>query len=172
MFIEWPADAFPARVRRSRLVLSVGSVRIGRWTPAERGQEDRRPTARRKRLQWNDDVRHCHILFVSSSDAGRIGELSRRVEGRPILIVGETTDLAKRGAIINFRIEDGRVRFDINVECGQTCAPQYQLEILKSPESSRGLRRTDEPPRATCLNTTPHPARANGSEQSNKDAFA
>jgi hypothetical protein len=131
MFIEWPADAFPA----AGLPITIGvlgSDPFGSTLDATiRGKKiDGRPLVV-KQLQWNDDVRHSHILFVASSEAGRIAELSRRVEGRPILIVGETTDLAKRGAVINFRIDDGRVRFDINIEAAKRARLSISSKLLK-----------------------------------------
>ena len=43
----------------------------------------------------------------------------RRVGNLSVLIVGESQDLARQGAVINFRIEDNRVRFDINVDAAK-----------------------------------------------------
>ena len=81
-----------------------------------------------KRLQWNQDVRQCHIVFLSAAEAPRIEELAQRVDGLPILLVGDTDDLARRGATMNFRVDDNQVRFDVNREA----ATRARLKISPS----------------------------------------
>ena len=54
----------------------------------------------------------CHVLFVPSrADATRY---LRAANGRPVLTVGESPDFIGQGGIINFVIEQNRVRFEIN----------------------------------------------------------
>jgi hypothetical protein len=72
-----------------------------------------------KHLKWGDDVRGCNILFVSSSETPHLDELFRTIRGLPILTIGDTPGFAGRGGIINFVLEDNRVRFDIDVEAAK-----------------------------------------------------
>lgn len=138
MFIDWPTDAFRAKASPITIGI-VGSDPFGPALDATIRDKkiDGRPLAV-KRLQWSDDLRQSHILFIGSSEAGKIGELARRVEGRPILIVGETTDLATRGASINFRIDDGRVRFDVNVDAAKKARLSISSKLLKVARIVRG----------------------------------
>jgi hypothetical protein len=127
---EWPRDAFAAPTTPFTIGI-VGADPFGETidlTVAGR-KIDNRPIVVR-RLQWGDDPRLCHILFISAADGARIGELTSRIERRPVLIVGESPDLARRGAIINFKIEDGRVRFEVNVDAARRARLTISSQVL------------------------------------------
>jgi hypothetical protein len=69
-----------------------------------------RPIVVRRISRWQDP---CELLFVSASvrDAFRILDQA----GTGVLTVGETPGFLKDGGIINFVVEDRRVRFDIDL---------------------------------------------------------
>jgi hypothetical protein len=71
----------------------------------------------------------CNVLFVPKGvpPAG----LLREARTKPILTVGESTDFLHEGGVVNFFMEDGKVRFEI----GQDAASRAQLRI-----SSRLMR--------------------------------
>jgi len=131
MFIEWPRDAFPTA--SSPITIGVvGSDPFGQTldlTVDKRRIDNRRIVV--KRLQWGQDFRQCHILFIGSAESARIGELTSRVAGQPVLIVGEATDLAKRGATINFKIEDDKVRFEVNVDAAKRARLTISSKVLR-----------------------------------------
>jgi hypothetical protein len=58
----------------------------------------------------------CHILFVNSSERRRFRSLSGRLKGSAVLSVGETPGFTADGGVINFKLEDGKVRFEIDLE--------------------------------------------------------
>jgi hypothetical protein len=128
MFVDWPADAFPSK--NSPIV--IGIVGNDPFGPAiDDTVRDKRIDGRPlvvKRLDWSQDLRQCHILFLA--DGGRIADVVRRVGGLSVLIVGETQDLASHGAVINFRIEDNRVRFDINVDAAKRSRLTISSQLL------------------------------------------
>ena len=93
MFVDWPADAFPGR--DSPIV--IGIVGTDPFGPAiDDTVRDKRIDGRPlvvKRLDWAQDLRQCHILFVA--DGSRIADVVRRVGDLSVLTVGETQDLAQ-----------------------------------------------------------------------------
>jgi|SRR5579872_898766 len=113
-FVDWPADAFP-RPDAPFVIGIVGKDPFGSIIDhAVQGKSiNGRPFVVR-RLKLDQDLRQCHILFVSASEKDKIGRLLAAVGGAPILTVGETPGFACRGGIVNFRIERGTVRFEIN----------------------------------------------------------
>lgn len=62
----------------------------------------------------------CQILFVAAaaSDADKLGVIQQS-QGKPVLVVGEETGFAQRGAMINFFAEDNKIHFEINVEAAR-----------------------------------------------------
>ncbi len=138
MFVEWPTEAFPA----PSSPITIGIVGADPFGSAiDLTVRDKRIDNRRlvvKRLLWNQDLRQCHIVFLSAAEAARIGELAQRVEGLPILIVGDTDDLARRGATVNFRVDDNQVRFDINREAATRARLKISASLLDLARIVRG----------------------------------
>jgi hypothetical protein len=58
----------------------------------------------------------CSILFVNSSDRKRFRSIAGRIKGSGVLTVGEMHGFTSDGGVINFRLEDGKVRFEIDVD--------------------------------------------------------
>jgi YfiR/HmsC-like len=115
MFVEWPPDAF-ARPDSSVVIGVVGTDPFG-WA-LDRTVQDKKIGKRQivvERLQWGQDARRCHIVFVSGSDTARLGELAARLEGAPTLIVTDG-DGARHRSAISFVVNDNKVGFEINVE--------------------------------------------------------
>jgi len=81
--------------------------------------------------QWNqkmESLKTCHLLMFCICDSVRIKDLSqiiKALKGSPVLTVGETAGFLEFGGIINFLMEDKKVRFEINV----TAAKKNKLKI-------------------------------------------
>jgi hypothetical protein len=71
----------------------------------------------------------CDVLFVPAGVPA--APLLHDARTRPILTVGESETFLRAGGIVNFFMDDGKVRFEIN----QDAASRAQLRI-----SSRLLR--------------------------------
>ena len=72
-----------------------------------------------KHLKWGNDLKDCNILFVSNSETAHLDEIFRIIKGLPILTIGQMPDFARRGGIINFILEDDKVRFEVNVDAAR-----------------------------------------------------
>jgi hypothetical protein len=67
----------------------------------------------------------CNILFVAGPERKRFQSGAAALRESGVLTVGETPGFAKEGGVINFKLEDGKVRFEINVDA----AAQERLHI-------------------------------------------
>ena len=59
-----------------------------------------------------------HLLFVAGSDPARVGQLMRAAPA-VFLTVTECTNPQHCGSVINFRIVDERVRFDVSLDAAE-----------------------------------------------------
>jgi YfiR/HmsC-like len=75
------------------------------------------------------DANGCHVLFIP--EGASAAPLLREVRTRPVLTIGESDDFLRAGGVVNFVMQDGKVRFEIS----QEAAARAQLRI-----SSRLLR--------------------------------
>ena len=76
------------------------------------------------------DLKDCDILFVGSSEAAHLEEVLRSLRGLPILTIGEMPGFAKRGGIINFMLEDNKVRFEVNVDAAKQADMNISSRLL------------------------------------------
>jgi hypothetical protein len=97
-------------------------------TTLERVLGDERAHDRRiviRRADYAEDLKGCHLVFVSQSERDRLAEVLAALGQRGLMTVGELPDFARRGGVVNFYIEDSKVRFEIN----QTAADRKDLRM-------------------------------------------
>ena len=72
-----------------------------------------------------DSACNCRILFVSASGRKRFRAMAGGLTGNGVLTIGDVPGIAAEGAVIDFKLQAGRIRFEINLEA----AEQQQLRI-------------------------------------------
>jgi len=114
--MEWPAGTFPQA--DSPIVIGVLGVDPfgGTLDDVLKGKTVNGREFVVKHLKDGADLRSLNILFVSDSELPHLDEILHTVKNLPILTIGETAGFAQRGGIINFVVEDNKVRFEINVD--------------------------------------------------------
>jgi len=112
-FIQWPTEAF--KTPSDPLVICV----VGQDQMANSLREtvngntiDGRPVIIRQ-IAIGQGPCDCHILFVGASAMKSFRSHPKEPTG--VLTVGETPGFAVDGGAITLKLEDGRVRFEINV---------------------------------------------------------
>ena len=89
---------------------------------------DRTPTlVRGKRVE---DLGECDVLFVSSSETKLQSKILNRLNRSAVLTVGETSDFAASGGIIQFVPEGDRVNFLINVDAAGRAGLKIRAALL------------------------------------------
>ena len=66
------------------------------------------------RPHTNQEARRCQVLFISSSDPADMKNAIAGVRGAPVLTIGDNEEFLRAGGMINFVLEDQKVRFEIN----------------------------------------------------------
>lgn len=113
-FIEWPAEAFE-NPSQPFVFCVLGEDPFGRALDdllARRKIDGRASTVRR--ISDARRARGCQILFVSSSEPKSVLALLAGIGDSGLLTVGESDAAAADGMIIDFILEDGKIRFIIN----------------------------------------------------------
>jgi hypothetical protein len=70
-------------------------------------------------------IKICHLLFVCRSEKELFREIINLVKDRPVLTIADTEGFLESGGIINFLMEEKKIRFEIN----RTAAKQAKLRI-------------------------------------------
>lgn len=113
-FIEWPERKF-ARPDTPFVIGVFGEDNItALLQEALQGRPIKGRPVLVKHLVNKEELRACHVLFISRSERNRIGPILGEVRRENVLAVGECDNFLSKGGVINFVTIDGVVRFQIS----------------------------------------------------------
>jgi len=139
-FVDWPPDTF-ARTGGDLVIGVLGEDPFGGLLDETlRGKTVNNRRLAVRRFTSPRDARDCHLLFISSSERDRLASILKGLEGSPVLTVGDLDQFAARGGQIAFRMEDKKVRFDINAAAVERSGVKISAQLMKLG------RRVDGPP--------------------------
>ena len=130
-FVDWPATAFPAP--QTPLVIGVlGDDPFGPYLDGLVVDEkiSGHPLSVR-RFRRVADIDFCHVLFVSPSESTRLPEILAALQGRSTLTVGDSPEFSRRGGMVRFVSEAGKIRLRINVEAARACGLTLSSKLLR-----------------------------------------
>ncbi|HKW67293.1 MAG TPA: YfiR family protein [Terriglobales bacterium] len=129
-FVEWPSPAFPGSSAPFRICV-LGRDPFGDvLTNVVQGKSISGHAILSMHLQSPAEARSCHVLFLSQSDPETLKQGLDRLRGLPILTVGESADFLALGGMINFVLEEDRVRFEINLEAAERHRLKLSSKLL------------------------------------------
>jgi hypothetical protein len=129
-FVDWPPSAYPGPQAPIQLcilgrdpfrnsITSAVSRRIynGRSVLIVHPQNDR-------------EARSCNILYISSSERKSSEQIFSALNGSSVLTVGEMTQFAAHGGMIQFSLEDQQVHFAINLDVASRAGLKISAKLL------------------------------------------
>ena len=141
IYVQWPEGGnFPHA--EERFVIGIlGQDPFGRHLRAFEGKPLGNKRIVIHRFASIDEYRPCHLLFISDraepqqapeSSQDRLRDALRRVGGDPVLIVTESAELARRGAMINFvaDVEDRLIKMQINRDAARRAGLDISARLL------------------------------------------
>jgi len=130
-FIEWPAAAFP-KPETPIIVGVLGDDPFG--SVLEQTFQDESVQGRGlviKRSRQLEELKNCHVLFVGKSERPHLGEILSNLGDVSVVTVGEIDEFARIGGIINFYIDGGKIRFEVNADAAQHKGLKIGSQLLK-----------------------------------------
>jgi hypothetical protein len=117
-FVEWPPQALglglPIRIGVMGEEIIVEEITDA---ASSRTVEGRRVLA--KRIEPGDSLEGVHILFIREPAFQLLGDRLDQLTPEAMLIVTESPGALEHGSIVNFVVDDGRVRFDLSLEAAE-----------------------------------------------------
>jgi hypothetical protein len=126
-FAEWP-DIAP----ETPLLLCVfgDDVVLAALSTAARGQRVENHRVDVLRVSEQTPWKPCHLLFIGGSELYRATTILRAVRTLPVLTVSDMTRFAQTSGMIELFVEDGRMRFAINMESVQRSHMRLSSRLL------------------------------------------
>lgn len=81
--------------------------------------------------QRPEDAHGCQILYVGRSERQRAARLLAAVRNLPVLTVGDASRFMEQGGVIEFVLQEGLVRFDVNMSAVQRSNLKLSSNLLR-----------------------------------------
>ena len=78
-----------------------------------------------------ETLKRCHLLFICPSEKKTVNEIIELVKNQGVLTVADTQEFLDAGGIVNFVIEDNKVRFDINLTASEKAGLKIRSQLLR-----------------------------------------
>lgn len=138
-FVEWPHDAFAGPGAPIFLGV-IGNNSFARTLEQTvRGRLINGRPILVKVLTADGDLKSCHILYVQSMSDRRTSAILANTVGASVLTVGDSEHFAHIGGVINFFVQDSRVRFEINPDAAERAHLRISAKLLALARVVRGV---------------------------------
>jgi hypothetical protein len=136
-FVDWPPRAFANR--GSSLVIGVlGDDPFGPYlTETVRDETVHHRPLVVEHYRRVEEVKDCHVLFISRSETAQWGRIFAGLKGRNILTVSDADGFAEHGGMIRFVTENNKIRFRINLAAVKAADLTISSQLLRPAEIVR-----------------------------------
>jgi hypothetical protein len=129
-FVEWPPESF----RSPDAPLAICIVGHDPFSADIENELRTRPAGSHPvefvALKQTGRLNLCHIVFIPVTEKDQAAGIVRSLKGSGALTVGESEGFAVRGGIVNFTVEGGKVRFEINKYAADRAGLKISSKLL------------------------------------------
>jgi hypothetical protein len=130
-FVEWPASAFPEPDTPLGICILGEDPFGGYLDETVRGETVANHPLAVRRYRMVDEIKGCHILFVSRREQGHVGEILDSLKGRSVLTVSDAERFASHGGMIRFVTDHNRIRLRINLDAARAANLTLSSKLLR-----------------------------------------
>ncbi|MBC7499422.1 MAG: YfiR family protein [Herminiimonas sp.] len=129
-YVDWPVGSF----QRPDSPFVIGIVNnddiADHLVKAVAGRSVNNRIVTVKKLHPGDGVAGINLLFVGNAEKQRLVQWLRQSKEHPMLVVSDADDALAKGSMINFRIVDERVRFEVALDPVEKSGLKLNSRIL------------------------------------------
>ncbi len=129
-FVEWPQDAFRAPDDPFTICV-LGENPFGNaLAEAVKGNTLNGRGFIERHITNTQEAKACQILFISSSEHDQLRAIMKELTGASILTVADTRGSAQQGSIVDFMLQDNKVRFEFNTDAAERAQLKISSKLL------------------------------------------
>lgn len=115
-FVEWPSAGAPVNAGMPLRLCVLGGNPFGPALESIRGKPVNERRMEVSLLDMNADISGCAMLFIAAPMERHIERITALSRGTGVLTIGDTQGFAQRGVMVNFFQQDGKIRFEVNLD--------------------------------------------------------
>jgi hypothetical protein len=128
-FIEWPDGSLDKKDTLSVCIASDNS--LNRFFYRLNGKPYKNRTIVVRPIREPGSTTGCNLLFIDTSEANQLSAYLRMAQRNSILTVSDIDEFAAQGGIIGFIEQEGKVRFEINLDAAHQSRIKISSQLLK-----------------------------------------
>lgn len=129
-FIEWSPEAFEGKNSPFRIGI-LGTGPIDEPLMNLTGKKVDRRSLEVSRVQNLQEVSQYQIIFVNPSEKNRTRSILKTLQDTSILTIGDMNGFAEQCGVINFYLQNGKVRFEINNKASRRQSLHISSRLLR-----------------------------------------
>jgi len=135
-FITWPGKA---QARPSFDICVLGDDPFAPYLDRTiRGETVDGKTVMDRHIARPQDAQGCSILYISRSEAFHLRQILIDTREWPVLTVSDIDNFVNQGGMIQFVLQSGRVRFEVNLAPATQAGLALSSELLKVAVDVKG----------------------------------
>lgn len=114
-FIEWPSDSLQADTTKPFIILVLGKNPFG--DNLQKFFTKTRIKGRKVVIRYAaklDTNKYYHMIFICDNMSSELNFILNYAHDKPLITIGETEGFGSRGVLINFFLDNNKIRFEIN----------------------------------------------------------
>jgi hypothetical protein len=128
--VEWPAERATG-ADNSLVLCTLGEDPFqGLLEGTVAGKAVGNRILRVRHLGQPQDMQACQIVFLGRAQSKQIPTLVSALHQAPVLTVGETAGFLDAGGMIDFLLEDNKVRFEVNLDAAESADLKIGSRLL------------------------------------------
>ena len=140
-FVEWPGDPI-VNTNGHWVIGIVGENPFGdELTQIVSGKVVQGHELLVRRFQSGEDLHACHVLFIGASEKKRLPSMLAALSGSSVLTVADMDHFIESGGMIQFVMEEKRVRFAIDVGASSQARLKVSSKLLSLARTVTGVER-------------------------------
>lgn len=129
-FIDWPGQA-PDYPKNPFVIEIIGKNPFGGALKPLESLKIRRQPVKIVYADKPERLKPCRLLFISRAAEDSLADILEKVNGTDTLTVSDIPGFAKKGGMIEFIIEHGRIGFRVNLKVAQAAGLEINYQLLK-----------------------------------------
>src|SRR5581483_785770 len=127
---EWPDSAF-GNARSPFAICIVGDDSFSdTLSRIVEGQKVQGRVIAIHRHRFGDDFHTCQILFISVSERAHVPQILTSVQASNVLTVSDVDRFADDGGVMQFLLDEDRVRFLVNLDAASAAKLHVSAKLL------------------------------------------
>lgn len=141
-FVEWPAAVAPDS-QAPTILCVLGRDPIGAALPSViPGQSGGTRKMEVRYPRSTGEARGCQVVYIAASEKKNTASILASLKGSGVLTVADMVQFASKGGMIQFSLEDSRVRFEINLDEATRAGVKISSRVLML---ARIVKQADKP---------------------------